>query len=57
MTTYYKAVRPDGTSFRDPTFRWAPQSGPVEGSWSSTQARPAWSSTGGTHERQDGCDC
>ena len=31
MTTYYKAVRPDGTSFWDPEFRWVPESGPVEG--------------------------
>ena len=23
--TYYKAVRPDGTSFHDPTFRWVPE--------------------------------
>ena len=29
--TYYKAVRPDGTSFYDSTFRWLPESGPVEG--------------------------
>ena len=29
MTTYYKAVRPDGTSFHDPTFRWVPESGPI----------------------------
>ena len=31
MTTYYKAVRPDGTSFHDPSFRWVPESGTVEG--------------------------
>lgn len=31
MTTYYKAVRPDGTSFHSPSFRWAPEAGPVEG--------------------------
>ena len=31
MTRYYKAVRPDGTSFHDPTFRWVPESGPIEG--------------------------
>ena len=31
MTTYYKAVREDGTSFHDPKFRWVPQCGPVEG--------------------------
>ena len=24
-STYYKAVRPDGTSFHDPTFRWVPE--------------------------------
>ena len=30
-TTYYKAVRPDGTSFHDPAFRWVPESGPVAG--------------------------
>ena len=28
---YYKAIRPDGTSFHDPTFRWVPETGPVEG--------------------------
>ena len=31
MSTYYKAVRPDGASFHDPSFRWLPESGPVEG--------------------------
>ena len=25
MTTYYKAIRPDGTSFHDPAFRWVPK--------------------------------
>ena len=29
--TYYKAVRPNGTSFYDRTFRWLPESGPVDG--------------------------
>ena len=29
--TYYKAIRPDGSSFHDPTFRWLPESGPIEG--------------------------
>ena len=29
--TYYKAIRPDGTSFHDPSFRWIPEAGPVEG--------------------------
>ena len=29
--TYYKAIRPDGTSFHDPSFRWVPKTGPVEG--------------------------
>ena len=24
-STYYKAVRPDGASFHDPTFRWVPE--------------------------------
>lgn len=28
---YYKAVSPDGTSFHDPSFRWVPKAGPVEG--------------------------
>ena len=28
---YYKAVRPDGTSFHDRDFRWIPEVGPVEG--------------------------
>ena len=27
-STYYKAVRPDGTSFHDPTFRWVPEDWP-----------------------------
>lgn len=27
MTIYYKAVRPDGTSFHDSTFRWLPPAG------------------------------
>lgn len=27
MTTYYKAVRPDGTSFHDRSFRWLPADG------------------------------
>jgi len=31
VTTYYKAVSLDGTSFHDPAFRWVPESGPVEG--------------------------
>ena len=31
MSTYYKAVRPDGTSFHDPSLRWLPESGPIEG--------------------------
>ena len=31
MTTYYKAIYPDGTSFHDSRFRWLPESGPVEG--------------------------
>ena len=30
-TTYYKAIRPDGTSFYDPDFRWVPESGLIEG--------------------------
>lgn len=25
MSTYYKAIRPDGTSFWNGTFRWAPR--------------------------------
>ena len=29
--TYYKAVRPNGTSFHNGIFRWLPESGPVEG--------------------------
>ena len=28
---YYKAVRPNGTSFHNGIFRWLPESGPVEG--------------------------
>ena len=31
MTTYYKAARPDGTSFHDPTFRWLPVDGTIPG--------------------------
>ena len=33
MTNYYKAVRPDGSSFFDPTFKWVPKRGtiPAEG--------------------------
>ena len=26
---YYKALRPDGSSFHDPTFRWVPEAGPI----------------------------
>ena len=29
MTTYYKAIRPDGSSFHDPSFRWATEPGGV----------------------------
>lgn len=29
MTTYYKAIRPDGTSFADPSFRWLPEDGRI----------------------------
>lgn len=29
MTTYYKAIRPDGTSFADSTFRWLPEDGRI----------------------------
>lgn len=28
-TTYYKAIRPDGSSFREPTFKWATEPGGV----------------------------
>lgn len=31
MIQYFKAIRPDGTSFNDPSFRWVPETGPVEG--------------------------
>ena len=41
--TYYKAVRQDGTSFYDPSFRWLPESGPVEG---HTVAHPTSSAIG-----------
>ena len=27
--TYYKAIRPDGTSFHDPEFRWLPEDGNI----------------------------
>lgn len=29
MTTYHKAIRPDGTSFADPEFRWGTEPGDV----------------------------
>ncbi|WP_225436849.1 hypothetical protein, partial [Lacticaseibacillus rhamnosus] len=29
--TYYKAIRPDGTSWYDLGFRWVAERGPVEG--------------------------
>ena len=29
MTTYYKAIRPDGGSFHDPSFKWATEVGGV----------------------------
>ena len=32
--TYFKAIRPDGTSFHDPAFRWLPEDGVIpEGGW------------------------
>lgn len=31
MIQYFKAIRPDGTSFNDRGFRWVPETGPVEG--------------------------
>ena len=45
MTTYYKAVRPDGTSFHDPTFRWLPPVGeplPDEGLVVRHPSRKRW---------------
>ena len=40
--TFFKAVRPDGTSFHDPTFRWLPEDGviPEEG-WLVEHPHPA----------------
>ena len=36
MTTYYKAVRPDGTDFRTGTVRWLPPVGdPMPGGGAS----------------------
>lgn len=42
MATYFKAVRPDGTSFHDPSFRWLPEDGqiPAEG-WPVQHPTPA----------------
>ena len=40
--TFFKAVRPDGTSFHDPTFRWLPEDGVIpEGGWLVEHPSPA----------------
>lgn len=40
--TFFKAVRPDGTSFHDPTFRWLPEDGVIpEGGWLVEHPTPA----------------
>ena len=40
--TLYKAVRPDGGSFHDPTFRWLPEDGVVpDGGWLVKHPAPA----------------
>ena len=42
MTTYYKAIRPDGSSFHDPTFRWLPDDGIIPaGGWLVEHPHPA----------------
>jgi hypothetical protein len=42
VTTYFKAVRPDGASFHDPTFRWLPADGIIPaGGWLVKHPRPA----------------
>ena len=43
MTTHYKAVRPDGTSFHDPSFRWVPEQGDPTG---TVVRHPNFSATG-----------
>ena len=40
--TFFKAVRPDGGSFHDPTFRWLPEDGVIpEGGWLVEHPEPA----------------
>ena len=40
--TFFKAVRPDGGSFHDPTFRWLPEDGVIpEGGWLVEHPAPA----------------
>ena len=42
MATYFKAVRPSGTSFHDSTFRWLPEDGVIpEGGWLVEHPHPA----------------
>ena len=39
---YYKAIRPDGSSFHDPTFRWLPDDGIIPaGGWLVEHPHPA----------------
>ena len=41
VMTYYKAVRPDGTSFHDPSFRWVPEDWtPADGPVTVTHPHP-----------------
>ena len=53
MTTYFKAVRPDGGSFYDPDFRWLPDGwhtgDPIPDGW--TVVHPDYSPTGGDARR------
>lgn len=40
--TYFKAVRPNGCSFHDPSFRWLPEDGVIpEGGWLVEHPNPA----------------
>lgn len=63
MTTYYKAVRPDGTDFRSGTVRWLPPGvlqGPREGNFprvsscASCDIVPRWAHARHTHHQRGG---
>ena len=62
MTTYFKAVRPDGGSFHDPGFRWLPEDGVIpDGGWLVEHPNPARSyspasgARAGRYLSLDGC--